>query len=532
MKKPALIFAAGLLVVVLSALLPVSGRVTAVEQAPRFGGVLRVRAMICPFNPVFDPVSEGHMFVVEQIYDGLVRFDENFNIIPAVAEYWKISEDGRKIIFYLRQGVKFHNGRELTAEDVKFSLERVIKKTSQGRLYPYFAGKVVGADDFIGGLATDISGLKVIDEYTLEIQWTRPYVSGLYLLAMSYCKILPKDLLLSQGKRFFQKPVGTGPFKFSYWLRSPRLDVLGVRLERNSGYYGKRPYIDAIDYSPHYSDDQVANGLIHIVPVVSERQLKGGLVILTNNSLRALYLAFSCDLPPLDQPEIRRAIGLGIDKKKLSEIVSSPLSALDPLDSYFPPVLPGFYPADADFEYDPEKARLLLSRKLQQEDGRRLSLDLVFTGAKTGLTEALGRELHRQLIILGIDLGVHYLKDEKDTRALKSPYLKLIDFTLDFPDPENVAESLFYSASATNQFGCRYVNSRLDELLGQAAAEPGWEKRLYTFRSIETILKNDVPAVPLFSERIRIAVLPKVKGIKPPAMGFSFLNTREIWIER
>lgn len=502
------------------------------NQTPQFGGVLRVKAQSSWFDSNLDPISGGYLFIIDQIYDGLVRIDNNFNIIPAIAEYWKISDDGRKAVFYLRRGVRFHNGRELTADDVKFSLERVVRNTSHGRLYPYFAGKVVGADDFINGLSDEISGFRVRDAFTFEIQWTKPYVSALYLLAMSYCKILPKDLVVSQGSRFFQKPVGTGPFKFSHWMRGPHFDILGVRLERNPVYFGKRPYIDAIDFSPFYSDTQIEQGLVHLVPVVSDRQTKGDFTILTNNSLRTMYLAFSCDLPPLDQPEFRRAISLGIDKKALARVLSNPEAEFQVLNSIFPPVLPGFFPRDPASDYDPEKARLLISRWLQKTGVSRTSLDIVIVGPKTGFYAAFGRELQRQLELLNIATSVRYLKKEEDAGKLTFPFLKLVDFTMDFPDPEDIVQPLFFSGSTLNLSGCRYANDDLDRLIGLAEVESSWEKRLSVFMEMEALLARDIPAIPLFSERIRLAVLPKVMGLRPPAMGFSYLDTKDIWIMR
>ena len=195
--------------------------------------------------------------------------------MPALAEYWTISDGGSRITFKLRPGVRFHNGRELTAEDVKYSLERLVKNRPGNTYYQYFTRKVVGAEEYWQGQADEVTGFRVVDPTTFEILWTRPFGSvGLYLLGMYYCKILPKDLLESQGRNFFQKPIGTGPFKFAEWIRSPRLDILGVALERNPFYFGKKPYLSAIEYSPHFTDDQFDEGSVHLVTVTSERILR------------------------------------------------------------------------------------------------------------------------------------------------------------------------------------------------------------------------------------------------------------------
>jgi ABC-type transport system substrate-binding protein len=505
------------------------------EEKPQAGGTLVIKAYQTPFNPVFDPAaSASHYFVIEQLFDGLVKFDNNFGIIPALAEYWTISDDGKRITFYLRKGVRFHHGREMTAEDVKFSLERLIQNRPGNTCYQYFTGKVAGSEDFRQGKAAEVSGFRVLDRYTFEIQWMRPSVSGLYLLGMYYCKILPKDLLLAQGSDFFQKPVGTGPFKFSSWLRderNPRLGALGVRLERNYLYFGKKPYLDALEYSPNFTDSQFQDGLVHIVPVTSDSLLGKRLQVLENNSLRSASLALSCHIPPLDRAEVRKALALGINKARLTEAAYSASSVPQVTQNYIPPLLPGFFPRDMSPVCDPEKARMLLARLLP-ETGGRLTLTLAFVLPKRDVDLNFSRELERELEAIGVKLVVRYLKAAENIRDIHGPYLKLLEWNMDFPDPENVILPLFGSRSLTNQLNSHYSNSRLDALLEQSEVEPSWERRTDLFRQMEQVLYEEIPAIPLFSERVRIALRPVVRGAKLPALGFFFLDTKEIWLDR
>jgi ABC-type transport system substrate-binding protein len=507
------------------------------EGRPRPGGTLLIKAYQTPFNPVFDPAASSHYFVVEQLYDGLVKFDNNFLVIPSLAEYWTISDDGKRITFYLRKGVKFHDGREMTAEDVKFSLERLVQNRPGNVCYQYFISRVVGAEEYWGGKAGEVSGFRVIDPYTFEIQWTRPYVSslGLNLLSMYYCKILPKDLLLAQGSGFFQKPVGTGPFKFAYWLRNtkfdtPNLEILGVRLERNARYFGKKPYLDALEYSPYFSDNDFEAGDIQIIPVTSDGLLHKQFQILENSSLRSASLAMSCHIPPLDRPEVRRALALGINKARLAAVAATPSSVPQVTENYIPPLLPGFFPKDVSQGYEPDTARMLLARLLP-ESGGRLTMTFVLPLPKRDVYPGLIRELERQLNALGIGLDVKYIKSAEDIHAIRVPYLKFLEWAMDFPDPENIVLPLFASRSPANQLNSHYANPRLDALLEQSEVEASWEKRTGLFREMEQILFEDVPSIPLYTERIRIALLPSVHGAKLPALGFFFLDTKDIWLE-
>jgi ABC-type transport system substrate-binding protein len=508
------------------------------EGAPHYNGTLRIKGYLTPFNPNFDPAGSPHYFIVEQLFDGLVKFDSNFAIVPSLAEYWTISDDGTRITFFLRKGVRFHNGRELTADDVKFSLERLVQNRPGNPIYEYFVRKVAGAEDYWLGKAAEVTGFRVIDRSTFEIQWLRPYASGLFLLSMYYCKILPKDLLLAQGKGFFQKPIGTGPFKFASWLLStpasasagPRRDIAGVRLERNGGYFGKRPYLFALEYSPYYTEEQFEQGAVHIFPVISGRPLDEQLV-LENNTLRSGFLAMSCQVPPFDRPEVRRALALGLNKAKLAAAALTASSIPQVSENFIPPMLPGFFPRDAVSPYEPEKAKLLLDRLLPEAAAKPLELTLVFLLPKSDVTAGLSRELEREMSALGINAGTKYLRKATDISDVKGPYLKFLDWTMTFPDPENIVEPLFRSGSSTNALNFNYANPAMDALIDQAEVERSWERRTELFRRMEKILFEELPGLPIFSERVRIYLDPRVRGAKLPPLGFYFLDTKNIWLE-
>jgi ABC-type transport system substrate-binding protein len=502
------------------------------QDVPRKGGVLRVRSYAREFIPEFDPAAAPHYFITEQLYDGLVTLDENFHIQPALAEYWDAPDSDKRTVFHLRKGVRFHHGRELTAEDVKFSLERLLQRRSGNRAHQYFIDKVVGAEAYRAGDAVEVSGFQVLDKHTFAVQWKKPFVSGLYLLGMYYCKILPKDLVLEQGRNFFQKPIGTGPFKFAQWLRSPRLDILGVRIERNDDYFGRKPYLDAIEYSPHFTEDQFEQGDVHITPPTSEGLLRlDRYIVLENTSLRSGYLVMSCHVPPLDDPEFRKALSLGIDRAALSATVYSPAQAPRVTLNYIPPVFPGFYPLGDAPVLNPGESKRRLDRLLAGSGRDGLTLTLCFLLPRRAQYSAFQRELQGQLDALGIGLSVRYLRAEEDIAGVRGPYLKFLEWEMDFPDAENVMIPLFRSDSPVNALNCRYASERIDGLLDQSEVEQSWMKRTELFRKMEKILFEEVPAIPLYNLNLRISLLPNVRGAKLPALGFLFLDTKKIWLE-
>jgi len=221
---------------------------------------------------------------------------------------------------------------------------------------------------------------------------------------------------------------------------------------------------------------------------------------------------------------------LGLDKARLAAAFDT-LSNIHPvLENYIPPLLPGFFPrADTQLSY-PDAARLLLDRFLPGNGRKGLTLALLLPAPRTDPLARFGRELERQLGGLEIKLEVKYLRNPEDALDVRVPYLKFLEYSMDFPDPENILVPLFHSRSVVGLLNSRYGDLQLDALLERSEIEPSWERRADLFRMAEKILFKDTPAIPLFSERIRLSLLPKVRGVRLPASGFIFLDAKDIWL--
>lgn len=501
------------------------------QSEPRiYGGTLRVKAFDNNFQPFLDPARDPQTFVMEQIYDGLVRLDRDLNILSSLAESWVISEDGKRYTFYLKRGVRFHHGRELEAEDVKFSLERLVNKKTAGPYYQYFTSKVVGAKEYWEGAAQEVKGFRVRDRYTFEIQWLYPNVSALYLLSMNFCKIVPRDLVMDQGRNFFYKPSGTGPFKFAYWLRSPKLDIVGVRLERNDDYFGKKPYLEAIEFSPYYTLEHFLEGQIDIMPYISERLSETDCQVLENEGFSTVFLGMSCGIPPLDRPGVRRAISLAVNKKEVARAAFRLDTVPQVTNNYIPARLKGFFPLDDRDGFNPEEAKALLGREGFSAGKEFPTLNIYFEQPRREEDGRIFRVLRDELAVLGIKSRQKSYKSSKDFQSVEEPFLVMIGWTMDFPDPENIVLPMFSSSSVVNLNLLRYSNPELDRLLSAAEIERSWTERLSLFHRMEKILRADIPAIPLFSRQQRLALQPFVRGAKIPPLGFFYLDAKNIWL--
>jgi ABC-type transport system substrate-binding protein len=501
------------------------------SKKPRSGGVFRLKAFTDEFRRELDPVSaDSFIFISEQLFDGLVRLDKNLNIVPHLAEYWEISPDGIKYTFYLRKGIKFHHGAELSAEDVKYSLERLIDKKTDSPYYQFFLPRVVGAQYFREGKTKDVEGFKVLDDYTFEIHWTRPFVSALYLMSMHFCKILPKDLVLDKGRGFFYKPSGTGPFKFDYWIRTTKLDIAGVRMIRNEEYFGGKPYLDAVEFCPHYTLDHFFNGEIHSIPVLTDRLLKSDFQIFQDGLLHKMFLGMSCHTPPLDRLSVRKAISCAIDKAEVVQAASEVRYLYQVTNNYIPPRLQGFLPKDDEVTFDVEQAKHMLREAGFSSENKFPGLTFLVSLPRTDLKFKIYRELRKQLGVVGIKLRIQYYKSLEELKNIEKPYLVYSGRLMNFPDPDDIVRPLFFSKSIFNVF--QYSNPELDRLLQEAEIEKSRTRRISFFHKIEQILISDVPAFPLFTVQNRIAMQPYVRGVEVPPLGFYHLDTKKIWLDK
>jgi ABC-type transport system substrate-binding protein len=253
---------------------------------------------------------------------------------------------------------------------------------------------------------------------------------------------------------------------------------------------------------------------------------------LENENFNTSFLGMSCHIWPLDRPTVRRAIFLGINKKELAQAAFRFDTVPLVTNNYIPARLPGFFPVDDKAGFNPEAGRAILRQEGFPEGITSLPLNVFFARPKRDEDPKLFRALSDQLALLGIKARMKYYGSLKDLRPLKEPYLVMINWMMDFPDPENIILPIFLSSSFVNMNLLRYSNPQLDELAQKAEAERSWAERISLFHKMEDVLFVDVPAIPLFSSQQRVALQPYVRGAKIPPLGLLYLDVKEIWLAR
>ncbi|UCE05134.1 MAG: ABC transporter substrate-binding protein, partial [bacterium] len=290
---------------------------------PRYGGKFSVPLSSEPES--LDPAYITDIYAVtiaNNLFDGLVEFDKDLNIVPAIAELWKISRDRKLYTFHLQKGVKFHNGREVTAEDFVFSITRILNPETHSPVASLFLN-IKGAKVFHEGQCSEVEGLKILDRYTIQIQLDEPFAPFLSILAMANAKVIPKELA---GPNFSQHPVGTGPFKFSSWK-----DGKEIILTVNENYFLGRPYLDTLNFQIYPNIvwekifDDFERGFLDqsIIPsnkynlIITDPQYQKNYKLVSKPTLNLVYVGINCKIKPLDDVRIRQALSLAVDTEKI-----------------------------------------------------------------------------------------------------------------------------------------------------------------------------------------------------------------------
>jgi oligopeptide transport system substrate-binding protein len=338
---------------------------TNASARPQFGGIYR-RALAN--NPAtLDPAFVSDIYsrtVVRQIVDGLVQFDAHLNPIPAIAEFWEASRDGLSWTFTLRRGVKFHHGREVTAEDFVYSFTRLLDSKKPSPSSEYFR-RIEGANDFLEGKAANVRGLKAVDRYTLQIVLEEPFAPSLTVLGLANAAVVPREEVERLGDNFARTPVGTGPFKFIRW--DPGKEIV---LEANQGHYEGRPFLDGIAFKIGGTFEeafaQFLAGKLEeaMIPsgkteeVYSDPQYRQ-YQLLRRPMLGLLYIGFNTQIKPFDDKRVRQALNYAVNKEAIVREITK-MGSL-PANGTLPPGMPGHDPDLRGYYYNPVKAKQLLA---------------------------------------------------------------------------------------------------------------------------------------------------------------------------
>ena len=500
---------------------------------------------VASLDPAFAK-SQSTMWAAHQLFNTLVEIDDSLHIIPALAKSWDISDDRTVFTFHLRTDVVFHDdpafqygkGRRMTAEDVAYSLYRIIDK------------KVASPGAWIFNRKVDsIQPFKAIDDSTFQLKLLRPYNPILGIISMQYCSVVAKEAVEKYGIDFRRHPVGTGPFQFVAWEEGQALVY-----KKNPHYFEKDsagntlPYLDGVKIS--FYDSKATEFLLFRQKqlefindieasfkdeVLTKRgtlrkEWEGKIVLDVNPYLNIEYLGILVDSAnnlvknsPMRFKKIRQAINYGFDREKMVLYLRNSLGT--PAESGFVPMgLPSFDTSVVKgYHYDPAKTKKLLA-EAGYPDGKGLPVIKLQTIA---IYADMASFIAKQLEESGIPVQVEVVQKAlllTMTASSTTAFFRA-SWIADYPDAENYL-SVFYSKNPAPPNYTRYNSKAFDEVFEKAIAENNDSIRYKLYQQADQVMIDDAPVVPLWYDKGVRLVQPNVKGFKGNAL--NLLELRKV----
>jgi ABC-type transport system substrate-binding protein len=489
----------------------------------RRGGILRVGVPVADCveaSQHFDPQLLTDVNVIDvaaNFYSGLLRAGDGASVIPDLAESWEVEPNGHRYRFRLRHGVRFHDGRRLTASEVKASYERSL---APGRNSPatWIFEDVVGANEYRRGHAESVTGIRCLSDSELEIELKEPKAFFQNLLA------LPVTMIGFANDRGI--PIGTGPFKVAE-IESGRRIVL----ERNPEYFIKdRPLVDrqemllfpGPDEALHALNEGKVDVVSNVLPHDMERVKTQGMTILSASSLSTHFIGFSLKVKPFDDVRVRQAIRLLLD---IDAGVRENRPDARPSRSLTPPGLPSYDESVAISQVDVAKARQLLAAA-----GFEKGLQLVLYGTvRRGLE---GEAFFRHFAEAKVEIRQELVPNDEFTRRTEAGSLGMFQagWVADYPDADNFLYFLCHSRAQQSYYNLHFKSEELDRCTEEARSLIDPDRRTDLYRRAEGILRKECPMIPIYHDRTFAAVRPTVHGLRlrltPPQ-----LRTDDVWVD-
>ena len=447
--------------------------------------------------------------VLCEIYEGLLKYDDDMKVVPSLAEKWEV-KDNLYYTFYLRKGVHFHNGEELKASDVKFSLERAISSKATGFLFNNI----------------DKKSIKILNDYAIQFSLLTPETTLPFALCHTAAYIVSEKATQQTTKdktTLAHNPVGTGPFKFKNLTKD------GVLLSRFEDYHGMLPHFKFMQFqindNYHNRVSKLQRGEADVICTVSIYEIEDckknpNVIVQSMQSFGMEYLGFNTKIPPLDDVRVRRAIAKGIDVDLINKETS---------DGFYQtataPVPPNVLYSIAN-KKQPEKRDVDGAKALLVEAGYRDGLTLDFLIAQSYERMSLASKIKEQLVRIGINLEVQVLEWDDFLQKIDDGQAQmfLLGGTSDLPDCDSFLRDAFHSDSSydTGNYTA-FEDEELDELLDEAINTNDDKERAKLYEKAQERIIELKPAIFIYYDQMNIAMQSHFEGAKMSPLGFNFL---------
>ena len=440
-----------------------------------------------------------------QIFDTLVTVDPETNeVVPQIAESWEQTDD-QTYVFKIREGIKFHDGSDLTAEDVKFSLDRARNSAA------------------VSYIVNFIEEVTVDDDHTVTVKTTAPYAPTLRNLAIPFAAIVPKAVVEADENAFIQNPVGSGPYKFVEWNHGDH-----VTLKAFDDYYAGKP--------------ETENLIMKVIPETSQRTiaLETGEVDLAYDlavndipkvnsddkltvyeipSLTCWYVSMNMNKKPFDNPKVREAMSMAIDRQTIIDTINA--GSGQTADAIIAPAVFGYYSTGVK-EYNPTKAKELLA-EAGYPNGFSTTPWVNDNQSRIEMCQAM----QAMLLEVGVQCNLEVLEfGSFISRTTAGDHdLAYFGWTTSSGD----ADYSYYSLEHSTQQGAAGNRSFLadpdvDKLIEEARSNTNEEERKELYKELAIKLDEINNNIPVYYSSINVGANKKVEGFVMDANGYHSLE--------
>lgn len=448
-------------------------------------------------------------FVWSQIYETLVRLDQDLNLVPGLAESWEPQDNGKVWIFHLRKGVKFHDGTPFNADAVKYSY---------------------GDRGYVTQVKTlQLENIEALDDYTVKFTCVKPIPLPTYLTHVAWPIVSPTSID-SEGK--FTKPIGTGPFKFSKHTKGQE-----VVLERNDDYWGGKQKLEKVIFKiiPDASTRMMAltSGDVDMsikVPESEVKKLEQDPKITVHKKMTTFtdFMQFNCARPPFDDVNVRKAVAYSIDTEGIVKNILNNIGVAAKGRPYSPVMM--YSSKDLPlYSQDLDKAKSILADAgwkdkdgdgILEKDGKQLKIDLVLSPSWSARQQKIAEACQAQLTKAGFAVNVKQMEGAAMEQLEKEGNFDILMRTGFFvwgPYPHHV------KIHHSKNYKSHYNNPAYDQLVDKGESEINEEEKQKIYTDIQKMILEELPAFYLVHEQKIVATRSNVKGYK--------ITAEDPWLE-
>ena len=463
--------------------------------------------------------------IYDRLVDIEVKEDGSSEIVPSLAESWEISGDALTYTFHLRQGVKFHNGEALTADDVEYSFTRQL--SVEGAVNTDFLAQIKGASQLLEGTADQLEGFETVDDYTFTITLSEPYAGFLACLSTPGCSIYNREATEAAGDQFGLDPsvtVGTGPFRLTdwtindqlvltryedYWKGPSELPGVVIRIvpdtetQRMMFESGELDVVD-LDYLPDAVDDFTTRYPDQIV---------------SGPRVGTTYFTMNQNIEPFQDVRVRKAVQMAIDRQAILDALYGGRGQVE--NGIYPHGLYGFNSSLPEITYDPEEAKALLA---EAGYANGFEMQIAADSSASDATNQALEIIQAQLGEIGIQAEIQNMDESTWLATRNSGEMGsfMSTWTADYNDPDNFIYTFFGTPENTKLRSLNYSDTEVMERVQKARTIVDADERIAEYQALEEkIVTEDAAWVPMYSRTHSFAVSKRVQGFEVPWNGLS-----------